>query len=204
MSFSFSRLFSDDPDESLKPPSGVPVRRYLLPFEPRFLPRSPRPSSVALSYTPTLNRHFTRSVVNDSSSLEPSDLNLELNVSLGKSCPFDESVIPLSESSSPRARNPYFDKLKSRISRHELEFALSRIEILSNVSVRIPKPSERPSRLKPGEVAFNVLSFQLGITFQVPNFLRCILCEMRVAPVQLHPHIFEFISSCHDFWVAQG
>lgn len=105
-------------------------------------------------------------------------------------CPFYESMIPLFETHSlfVRVRSLHFDKSKTRVSLQEFQVTLSRVKVPSNVFVRIPKQSKRPSRLT-CKVALNILSLGLGVTFPLPDYLSRVFCEMRVAPVQLHLHV---------------
>lgn len=77
------------------------------------------------------------------------------------------------------------------------------LQLPDSISVRLSEEHERLSRPPFGEVAFNINSFEFGLTLPLPQFLRRLFSIINIAPIQAHPHFYKFVIACYNIWQMQ-
>lgn len=93
-----------------------------------------------------------------------------------------------------------FDEVKSRITQADLNQLWSNYSVPDDVTLQVPEDKELPHSPPVGEVSLNRWFFKCGLKLQLPHFVRCLLHDVRLVPLQLNPNTWKGIYCCYVLW----
>ena len=89
---------------------------------------------------------------------------------------------------------------KSTITAAELEAIRERYQIPAEVELVVPKSTERPSDVRPGEFSLYEEALKGGLRLLLPQIVVDVLNRLEVAPGQLMPNAWKILLSCASAW----